>query len=126
MPLPCSSFAFHGTHVGAQRLDLVEDGGGDRFLGPERDVALAVRGDDSDLVVGRVEADLRARDVVDDDRIEPLALELRPAPPPPPPGGAARPPGVCPGSPAPASVASTSSVGSSASARPSRPLFEIL
>ena len=42
-----------------------------------RGTCVAARGgDDRDLVVGGVEADVRARDVVDDDRVDPLAREL--------------------------------------------------
>src|SRR5262249_59194757 len=40
------------------------------------DCAIAAGVDDRDLVLLAVEADLGARDVVDDDRVEPLALEL--------------------------------------------------
>ena len=39
-------------------------------------VALAGRGDDRHLVVGGVEADARAADVVDDDRVDALAPQL--------------------------------------------------
>jgi hypothetical protein len=39
-------------------------------------VGLAGGGEDRDLVVGGVEADVAARDVVDDDRVQALAREL--------------------------------------------------
>jgi hypothetical protein len=39
-------------------------------------MVVASGGDDRDLVVVALEADIRARDVVDDDGVEPLVLEL--------------------------------------------------
>ena len=64
----------------AQRLDGVEHRLGDRALGRGRDMLLARRGDDRHLVVLRVEAHARLRDVVADDRVDRLALELLPRP----------------------------------------------
>src|SRR3954468_10691996 len=60
------------AHIG----DGVEHGARDGRLRRARDVALARRGDDRDLVVGALEADVRAADVVDDDGVEALAREL--------------------------------------------------
>src|SRR6185503_21368214 len=63
-----------------QAFDLVEDRRGDlRFRRPS-DLALPVRQHDRDLVLLAVEADVGAGDVVHDDRVEPLAGELRPPP----------------------------------------------
>src|SRR3954453_23357358 len=59
-----------------QRLDPVEDRVRDRLLGGHRDMVPPPRLDDHDLVLAALEADLRARDVVDDDRVGALALEL--------------------------------------------------
>src|SRR3954453_21314413 len=62
-----------------QRLDPVEDRVRDRLLGGHRDMVPPPRLDDHDLVLGALEADLRARDVVEDDRVGALALELLPS-----------------------------------------------
>src|ERR671910_1869202 len=62
------------------RLDPVEDRLRDLVLGGERDLVLAVALDDHNLVLLALEADLRAGDVVEDDRVGALALELLPGP----------------------------------------------
>ena len=82
---------------------------------------LALRRHDRDLVLLALEADVRARDVVDDDGVEPLALEL----------AAAERDGVGPvlGGEADDGLAGavrTSSVGSSDRASSGRPSFLIL
>src|SRR5450755_2993221 len=59
-----------------QALDLVEHGLGDLRLARPRHGPLSVRGEDHDLVVRRIEADVRARDVIDHHGVEVLALEL--------------------------------------------------
>src|SRR5215207_7645748 len=74
--LPCQVTDLCGGRP--DRLHLVEDGRRHGLLGAERHTALAGRAHDRDLVVRSVEADVRARDVVDDDGVEALALELRP------------------------------------------------
>src|SRR5215210_6410384 len=68
----------NGT-ASAQRRDLVEDRRCHLGLWAPADLALATGQDDRDLVVGAVEADVRTRDVVDDDGVEALAPELGPA-----------------------------------------------
>ena len=80
--------ALHRTQFNrllAQAPDGVEDRVGDLRLGGARHVALGDppapfaspwRVEDRDLVGVDVEADVRARDVVDDDRVEPLGGEL--------------------------------------------------
>ncbi len=54
----------------------VEHRAGDLGLRGALDVAIGLRGDDRDLVVLALEADVGAGDVVDHDRVEPLASEL--------------------------------------------------
>src|SRR4051794_974370 len=61
----------------SQALDLVENRRGDLSLRPPSNLPRAVREDDRDLVLLAVEADVAARDVVDDDGVEPLPRELR-------------------------------------------------
>ena len=73
-----------GSHARSQRspratLDGVEDRLGDAAACSRAGRALAGGGEDRDLVGVDVEADVRARDVVDDDRVEALAGELRAA-----------------------------------------------
>src|SRR5262245_7958132 len=72
--LPRSSCG--GPFSVAQVADHVEDYPRNLGLGRTRHMALAVGRDDRDLVLGSLEADVRARDVVDHDGIEPLAREL--------------------------------------------------
>src|SRR2546428_14004723 len=55
---------------------LVEDGGCDHPLGRLLDPPLAAGRDDHDLVVRGVEADVLARDVVEDDEVDRLPGEL--------------------------------------------------
>src|SRR5215216_4642092 len=59
-----------------QALRLVEDHGGDALLRRLRDGALALGRDEHDLVVGRVEAHVGARHVVEDDQVQVLRSEL--------------------------------------------------
>src|SRR5438270_6044209 len=59
-----------------QPLHFVEHPCRDLVLGGFRDRALAARRDQRDLVVGRVEADVRARDVVEDEQVGVLLGEL--------------------------------------------------
>src|SRR5581483_6459073 len=80
--LPPGSAAIGGSppparlgRPGSQRLDPVQDGIRHLVLGGEPDVMFRRALDHRDLVSIRVEADLRARDVVEDDRIQALALE---------------------------------------------------
>src|SRR5438874_6586856 len=56
---------------------LVEDGGRDLLLRRLRDRALAVRAQQGDLVVGGVEADVGACDVVEDEQVGALVTQLR-------------------------------------------------
>src|SRR5436305_7025342 len=59
-----------------QPSGLVEDRVGYLVLARARDLPLASRRDDHDLVGARVEPDVRPGDVVDDDRVEPLRMQL--------------------------------------------------
>src|SRR5205085_11961520 len=59
-----------------QALHLVEHPRGDLLLRGLLDRALEARADERHLVVGRVEADVGARDVVEDEQIGPLPREL--------------------------------------------------
>src|SRR6185295_17273266 len=78
----CSLLRFYGTRrcgTSPEALNLVEDRRGDLLLGPPPDLALAVGRHDRDLVLGAVEADVGARDVVHHHRVEPLPAQLRAA-----------------------------------------------
>src|SRR6266566_1197568 len=59
-----------------QLLGLVQDRGGDLALGRLGDAALTAGSDQDDLVVGRVEADVVAGDVIEDDEIDSLCNSL--------------------------------------------------
>src|SRR4029077_8749983 len=59
-----------------QVSDRVENGLGDGGLGCAGDVVLAAGSEDRDLVGVGIEADVAARDVVDDHGIQALLLEL--------------------------------------------------
>src|SRR5437764_14823597 len=58
------------------RCDLVEDSRCDPFLRSLGEAPLSFGRDQHDLVLGNVEADVVARDVVEDDQIGPLGREL--------------------------------------------------
>src|SRR3954447_1088992 len=58
------------------RLNCVQDGARDLGLPGPRHLGLATGRDDRDLVLGRVEADPRLGDVVEDHGVEALALQL--------------------------------------------------
>src|SRR4051794_10102598 len=63
--------------VGGKKVcNGVEDGAGDLALAGPRDPGIALGRDDRDLVLGRVEADVAARDVVEHDGVQALALQL--------------------------------------------------
>src|ERR1700733_15423519 len=65
-----------------QSLHFIQDGTRHSFLPRARHVPLhSVRGQDRDLVLVGLESDARARDVVDHDCVQPLALEVAPSPP---------------------------------------------
>ena len=75
---PSGSAGLNGTGRRSQRLDSVEDRVGNLLLGGERDVMLRPPLDDQHFVLRALEADLRARDIVEDDRVGALPLELLP------------------------------------------------
>src|SRR5689334_21939210 len=60
----------------AESLDSVEDRVRDLLLRGQGNRVLTRALHDHDLVLGALEADLRARDVVEDDRVGALALQL--------------------------------------------------
>src|SRR5450755_2234069 len=72
----CSDGSISALLLHHQTVDLLQDPGGDALLPGAGEVALAGGGDDRHLVVAAVKADARLRDVVDDDRVQPLALQL--------------------------------------------------
>src|SRR3954452_2205651 len=58
-----------------QALDFIQNRGGDLTLARLGNAAITVRGDEDDLVVGGVEADVLSGDVVVDDQVGVLVLE---------------------------------------------------
>ena len=73
---PSGSAGLNGTGRRSQRLDPVEDRVGNLLLGGERDVMLRPPLDDQHFVLRALEADLRARDIVEDDRVGALPLDF--------------------------------------------------
>ncbi len=73
-------FQLHRAVSGTHALHPLQDRLGDSVLRRKRHMVLAVTLEDRHLVVARIEADLGARYVVEDDRVDGLALELGPGP----------------------------------------------
>src|SRR5262249_32222292 len=79
---PCAAVAAppgrRRTHRSQELLRGVENRGCNQLLGRLRDAALTLAGDEDDLVLSRVEPDVRARDVVVDDEVDVLLVEHPP------------------------------------------------